>query len=256
MTKDEALAMDLALEILKAAYVPADLDEQREKAITAIEQARSAPVQDSTCNNSLREQGKAYPRTCKKCGLGPCIALANLALDKKAENALELGLNYKPVAWNTGVPPLYPEMKDGETISVEYTTLPAQPAPTVQEPVAGQPLPCPFCGHIGLDFGDGETYRWGIASCGGCGASCMDVRREYPDQGQWHTEAIAEWNKRSPAAQRQWVGLTDAEIRKWWSIENGLEDCKLSKLDDFTLAVRAIEAKLRSATYEKNDRHG
>jgi hypothetical protein len=51
-----------------------------------------------------------------------------------------------------------------------------------------------------------------------------------------------------PAAQRQWVGLTDEEIRKWWSIENGLEDCKLSKLDDFTLAVRAIEAKLK----EKN----
>jgi hypothetical protein len=31
------------------------------------------PVQDSTCNETLRGQGKAYPRTCKKCGLGPCI---------------------------------------------------------------------------------------------------------------------------------------------------------------------------------------
>jgi hypothetical protein len=73
------------------------------------------------------------------------------ALDKKAENARELGLDYEPVlkdnsnyrydppvaepvAWNTGVLPLYPEMKDGETISVEYTTPPAQPAP-VQEPL-------------------------------------------------------------------------------------------------------------------------
>jgi hypothetical protein len=73
-------------------------------------------------------------------------------------------------------------------------------AAPVQEPVAGQPLPCPFCGHIGLDFSDGETYRWGVASCGGCGASCGDVRREYPDQGEWHAEAIAEWNRRSPAA--------------------------------------------------------
>ena len=35
MTKHEALK--LALEILKAAYVPADLDEQREKAITELE---------------------------------------------------------------------------------------------------------------------------------------------------------------------------------------------------------------------------
>jgi hypothetical protein len=31
------------------------------------------PVQDSTCNETLRAQGKAYPRTCRKCGKGPCI---------------------------------------------------------------------------------------------------------------------------------------------------------------------------------------
>jgi len=83
MTKDEAL--DLALEALLWAnieindwrddahgYKPED-QPQIMKAITAIKQARSAPVQE-------------------------------------------------PVAWNTGVPSLYPEMKDGETISVEYTT--------------------------------------------------------------------------------------------------------------------------------------
>jgi hypothetical protein len=57
MTDKEALKR--ALEVLKAAYVPADLDEQRENAITAIKQA--------------------------------------LALDKKAENARELGLDYEPV---------------------------------------------------------------------------------------------------------------------------------------------------------------
>jgi hypothetical protein len=44
MTKDEALK--LALEVLNAAYVPADLDEQREKSITAIKQALAAPVQE------------------------------------------------------------------------------------------------------------------------------------------------------------------------------------------------------------------
>jgi hypothetical protein len=162
--------------------------------------------------------------------------------------------------------------------------LKAQPAP-VQEPVAGQPLPCPFCGHIGLDFSDGETYRWGVASCGGCGASCGDVRREYPDLGEWHTEAIAEWNRRSPAAQpapvqepafhgfmdkenccvhicytpwaprmtdgklptayyttppaaqRQWVSLTEEEIKiqVWYN-------CTLEDM------VRSVEAKLK----EKN----
>ena len=35
--------------------------------------AQPAPVQDSTCRETLRAQGKAYPRTCRKCGLGPCI---------------------------------------------------------------------------------------------------------------------------------------------------------------------------------------
>ena len=63
------------------------------------------PEPDNTCNNALRAQGKAYPRTCKKCGLGPCVELAQQALDKKAENARELGLDYepaqKPVAWTS-----------------------------------------------------------------------------------------------------------------------------------------------------------
>ena len=77
MTKDEALAMDLALEALE--YIENNymsLPKSGSEAITAIKQARSAPVQE-------------------------------------------------PVAFNAGVPPLYPEMKDGETISVEYTNPPA-----------------------------------------------------------------------------------------------------------------------------------
>jgi hypothetical protein len=42
----------------------------------------------------------------------------------------------EPVAWNTGVPSLYPEMKDGETISVEYTTPPeAQRQPLTEEEI-------------------------------------------------------------------------------------------------------------------------
>jgi hypothetical protein len=39
--------------------------------------------------------------------------------------AIEQAEKQEPVAFNAGVPPLYPEMKDGETISVEYTTPPA-----------------------------------------------------------------------------------------------------------------------------------
>jgi hypothetical protein len=48
--------------------------------------------------------------------------------------------------------------------------------------------------------------------------------------------------------QRTWVGLTDEEIKKWWASENGLEDCDMCKIDDFLMAVQAIEAKLK----EKN----
>jgi hypothetical protein len=107
---DEALK--LALEALEAGeyyiddleaivYASDDLGTHEDRAkmqeaITAIKQALAAPVQDSTCNETLRAQGKAYPRTCKKCGKGPCIALANTALDKKAENPRELGLDYEP----------------------------------------------------------------------------------------------------------------------------------------------------------------
>jgi hypothetical protein len=69
--------------------------------------------------------------------------------------------------------------------------------------------PCPFCGHVGLDFSEGSTYRWGEACCSGCGATCGEVRREYPDKGEWHQEAIKEWNTR---AKREWVGLTVDEM--------------------------------------------
>jgi hypothetical protein len=112
-------------------------------------------------------------------------------------------------------------------------------AAPVQEPVAGQPLPCPFCGHIGLDFSDGETYRWGVASCGGCGASCGDVRREYPDQGEWHTEAIAEWNRRSPAAPDLQAEL-DATNRQVEILSDALAESR-REIDAMIALARADE---------------
>jgi hypothetical protein len=81
MTEDEAL--DLALKTLRSvagelyrvtSYCDTyDALAETNNAIMDIQQARSAPVQDSTCNETLRAQGKAYPRTCRKCGFGPCI---------------------------------------------------------------------------------------------------------------------------------------------------------------------------------------
>jgi hypothetical protein len=129
-----------------------------------------------------------------------------------------------------------------------------QPAP-VQEPVAGQPLPCPFCGHIGLDFSDGETYRWGVASCGGCGASCGDVRRDYPDQGEWHTEAIAEWNRRSPAAQPAPVQGPDWKAEYLKSVESGcitLDELRetLAELDATNRQVEILSDALAESRRE------
>jgi len=63
--------------------------------------------------------------------------------------------------------------------------------------LAEELLPCPFCGHIGLDFRDGNTHRWGIAECDECGASAGETRREYPDTGAWHAKAIKQWNTRA-----------------------------------------------------------
>ena len=63
-------ALKLALEGA-ANYIDALGRDSRKYRQTLAEQQEQ---QDSTCNNTLRDQGKSYPRTCKKCGLGPCIA--------------------------------------------------------------------------------------------------------------------------------------------------------------------------------------
>jgi hypothetical protein len=68
-------------------------------------------------------------------------------------------------------------------------------------PHAVELLPCPFCGRVGLTFEEGSTYRWGIASCEWCGATAGETRRAYPDDGKWHADAIAAWNKRATPAQ-------------------------------------------------------
>jgi len=61
------------------------------------------------------------------------------------------------------------------------------------------PLPCPFCGHVGLGFQVGSTYSLGVAYCMGCGATAGEVESNYPDDGAWHEEAIAAWNRRTYA---------------------------------------------------------
>jgi len=66
-------------------------------------------------------------------------------------------------------------------------------------------LPCPFCGHVGLDFAEGSTFRWIVAICGGCGVSLAETRIQSLGEGtkeEWMAEAkedaIASWNRRTP----------------------------------------------------------
>ena len=68
---------------------------------TTIYQEPAQP--DSICSNTLRAEGKAYPRTCKKCELGPCVELAQQALDKMAGSKRELGIEMEPVKFKCTV---------------------------------------------------------------------------------------------------------------------------------------------------------
>ena len=63
----------------KGAYTNTALYKQKDKwapvpLYTTPPAAQPEQKQDSTCNKTLRAEGKGYPRTCRKCGKGPCIA--------------------------------------------------------------------------------------------------------------------------------------------------------------------------------------
>jgi hypothetical protein len=110
-------AKKLALEVLKAAYVPADLDEQRERVITAFEAELTKPdfwegyVPEPSAGTQVSKvwwdgeklMAKQVPLEdfYKPAQDVSLIDEGKTALDKKAENARELGLDYEPV-WGGG----------------------------------------------------------------------------------------------------------------------------------------------------------
>ena len=132
--------------------------------------------------------------------------LADHALDKMAENARELGLDYEPVALNQGVPPMLPQQKEGETFAVSYE----QPA---DEPVALQ-----------MDVIVVNLVRAGI--------------------NKHHARELAEHFikhvRPQPAA--QWVGLTDEEIKK---LAAPSDDSQIPMTGRMWVFVGDIEAKLK-----------
>lgn len=105
--------------------------------------------------------------------------------------------------------------------------------------------PCPFCGHVGLDFAEGSTFRWIVASCGGCGATTGETRIQTLGQGtrdEWMTEArsdaIAAWNRRASQASAQPADHT-AVMRQ--ALE-ALELCRFDSLNMTMNDMRKIEA--------------
>lgn len=66
-----------------------------------------------------------------------------------------------------------------------------------------EPLPCPFCGHIGVSIMEGSTFRWRYATCNECGAQAPEIRIQTLGAGskdEWEKQAVAdamvEWNRR------------------------------------------------------------
>lgn len=101
-----------------------------------------------------------------------------------------------------------------------------------------EPLPCPFCGaNEGLTMADGSTHRWGIAYCNGCGASAGEVRRAYPDDGEWYEEAIQQWNQRATPPQRE----VEIEFTQWLHPQMGVVP-----VDPKTPLI--LKAKLKEST--------
>ena len=101
--------------------------------------------------------------------------------------------------------------------------------------------PCPFCGHIGLIFHDGSTFRWGEARCSGCDASAGEVRRAYPDDGEWHAAAIEQWNTRAVPADQVLVKRESLSI----ILDYIKGDCGHSQEDIFHAAL-SLQISLRA----------
>jgi hypothetical protein len=206
MTKDEAL--DLALEALEA---HADIGIKSDKAITAIKQARALDKKAENTmiyrtfeqwkNGNVLEHG--VPRTeyysedqldLVEMGWNygyDAGRAVEQALDKKAENARELGLDYEPV----------------------------------QEPVAWMFEDDEDNGH--------KTFRQTPPS--------LEVVAYL---AKWNRPAWVPLYTTPPAAQRQWVGLTDEEVYPLANehLHYQMEGYEVSGI--YNLA-RAIEARLK-----------
>ena len=221
--------------------------------IHLYDEPSAAPVQDSTCNETLRTQGKAYPRTCKKCGLGPCVGKPT---SDTTPPAYDQGWKdgYKHGAWANTTATVQKPCNHNESVPATVCkrclcivpTPAAQPAP-VQEPVA-------WAGwHTSTDemmlfktkaeaVSWRDQYKKDFASIEGLVRPFLPAA---PVQEPVTCNGMPAYEGPLSAAQRQWVGLDGDEIRRMWNEASIPERSTMAFVVSF---ARAIEAKLK----EKN----
>ena len=194
--------------------------------------------QDSTCNNTLRAQGKAYTRTCKKCGKGPCIAdrvqpeqerpsFAEWTSDHVRDNLHKLKPEQEQ--WDA-IPDAFNEWWNADyddTGNPYRKDSPAYWAWSGWKAASKQP--------------EQEPVAW---VCNGTNSHHdIDFFEEDVDSLSVGTQLYT-----SPPAQRTWVALTDEEmfeaIRQLYSSDKVARLAVSHSKDEY----RAIEAKLK----EKN----
>lgn len=113
--------------------------------------------------------------------------------------------------------------------------------------LATAPRPPAAQGDMGIPIAAAQELV--VGPCGQCKddrepCSCaIDTMLKERGQIAVNRERHLAMAKQAKAAQ-ELKPLTPEQIHKWWASENGLEDCDMGKLIDFTTVVREFESKL------------
>lgn len=68
----QMMRLEAVIETLRAIPLGEGLGEQRSASSESAAASNGRPKAPANCTRVLRSQGLAYPRTCQRCGLGPC----------------------------------------------------------------------------------------------------------------------------------------------------------------------------------------
>jgi hypothetical protein len=92
---------------------------------------------------------------------------------------------------------------------------------TAPEDQSERLLPCPFCGHVGLDFSEGSTFRWLAYSCGNCGIG-----------GETRMQTLGEGTR------EEWRAAAERDARDTWNARAALRAHKVEAPRLVALLVR------------------